>query len=191
MCRHCIIYIALETQSKMVFKAEISAEKKAKVKVMNELTSLSVSEIARKCNVSRSSTYRVLKRKENKTKVKSGGRPRKISEKDERHIARTLLQLRRTDGTVSCSRVMSESGIDLSKISVWTARRVLNRLGYRYLLAQKKGLLSSKDLIHVGSGGRTVKFFVAISYGVGVVFCHQYEHLNGENFKKHNFESLQ
>ena len=143
---------------------------------------------------------------------------------------------------------MSESGIDLSKISVWTARRVLNRLGYRYLLARKKGLLSSKDLIqrhqfakqmarekpdsfwtddvcfyldgvsfvhkynqysescapgchvwrkknegltpgctakgtHVGSGGRTVKFFVAISYGVGVVFCHQYEHLNGENFK--------
>ena len=80
----------------MVFKAEISAEKKAKVEVMNELTLLSVSEIARKCNISSSSAYRILKRKENKAKAKSGGRPRKISEKDERHITQTLLQLRRT-----------------------------------------------------------------------------------------------
>ena len=41
-----------------------------------------------------------------------------VSEKDERHIARTLIQLRKAKGTVSCSRVMSESGNDLSKISV-------------------------------------------------------------------------
>ena len=35
----------------------------------------------------------------------------------------------------------------------------------------------------VGSGGRVVKFFVAISYGKGVVYCRQYKgRMNGEKF---------
>ena len=108
----------------------MSAEKKAKVKVWNELTLLPVSEIARKCNISRSSVYRIIKQTDNE-KNKSNGRPQKMSEKDERHIARTLALLRRTEGTISCSRVMAESGIELSNISVWTARRTLNRFGYQ------------------------------------------------------------
>lgn len=131
----------------MVFSAKISVERKARVKVLKELTSLSVSEIARKCNISRSSIYRMLKQMTNRKKTKSSGRPRKISEKDKRHNARTLIQRRKAEGTVSCSRVMSESGVDLSKISVWTARPALNRLGYYYLVAQKKGLLCAKDLV--------------------------------------------
>ena len=106
----------------MVFSAKISAERKARVKVLKELTSLSVSEIARKCNISRSSVYRMLKQTTNRKKTKSSGRPRKISGKDERDIARTLIQLRKAEGTVSCSRVMSESGINLSKISAWSGR---------------------------------------------------------------------
>ena len=36
---------------------------------------------------------------------------------------------------------------------------------------------------HVGTGGRLVKIFVAISYGQGVICCKQYEQLNGEFFK--------
>ena len=95
----------------MVFSAEISVEKRLELK-------LSVSKIARNCNISRQSIYRMLTQTKNRKKTKSNGRPRKISEKDERHIARTLIQLRKAEGTVSCSRVMSESGNDLSKISV-------------------------------------------------------------------------
>ena len=102
------------------------------------MTLLPVSEIARKCNISRSSVYRIIKQTFNKGKNKSNGRPRIMSEKDERHIARTLVQLRRTEGTISCSRVAS-------------------------------GCTSNGT--HVCPGGRTVKFSVAISYGVGVVFC--------------------
>ena len=98
----------------MVFSAKICAERRARVKVLKELTSLSVSEIARKCNISRSSIYRMLKQMTNRKKTKSSGRPRKISEKDKRHNARTLIQRRKAEGTVSCSRVMSESGVDLS-----------------------------------------------------------------------------
>ena len=99
----------------MVFSAKICAERRARVKVLKEHTSLSVSEIARKCNISRSSIYRMLKQMTNRKKTKSSGRPRKISEKDKRHNARTLIQRRKAEGTVSCSRVMSESGVDLSK----------------------------------------------------------------------------
>ena len=131
----------------MVFSAKICAERKARVKVLKELTSLSVCEITRKCNILRSSIYRMLKQTTNRKKTKSRGRPRKISEKDERHIAQTLIQLHKAEGTVSCSRVMSESEVDLSKISVWTARPALNRLGYYYLVARKKGLLCAKDLV--------------------------------------------
>ena len=36
---------------------------------------------------------------------------------------------------------------------------------------------------HCGSGGRLVKFFVAISYGKGVILCEQYNSLNGRYFK--------
>lgn len=232
----------------MVFYVETSPEVKAEVKLLNEYTLLSASEIAKKCNISRASVYRIVTGTKRFKRKKSTGRRRKLSKKDERQIKRTLLKLRHTDGTVSCSRILAESGIDSSRISIWTGRRTLNRLGYRFLVSRKKGLLTSKDLVkrlkfakamkktkpkafwtddvcfyldgvsfvhkynpysdsiapvsriwrkpseglapgctskgsHVGSGGRTVKFFVAISYGEGVIFCHQYEHLNGEYFK--------
>lgn len=234
----------------MVFSTPISAEKRAVVKLLKG-TSTSVADIARTCSISRASAYRIISaRKDNdyaKCK-KQTGRPRKLSSTDERHIQRTLVKLRKSEGSIPCSKIMAESGIDLSKISIWTTRRALNRLGYHFLVARKKGLLSQKDLVkrlhfakrvkqtkpdsfwtetvcfyldgvsfvhkynpyskscapacriwrkaneglspgctskgsHVGSGGRTVKFFVAISYREGVVFCHRYEHLNGVEFK--------
>ena len=34
-----------------------------------------------------------------------------------------------------------------------------------------------------GLGRKNREIFVAISYGEAVIFCHQYEHLNGECFK--------
>ena len=70
----------------MVFSAKISAEKRARVKVLSEV-SLLVSEIVRKCNISRSSIYRMLRLTKSRKITKSSGRPWKISEKDERHIA--------------------------------------------------------------------------------------------------------
>ena len=36
---------------------------------------------------------------------------------------------------------------------------------------------------HCGSGGRVAKFFVAISYGKGVILCEQYNSFNGRYFK--------
>ena len=33
---------------------------------------------------------------------------------------------------------------------------------------------------HVGLGGKVVKMLVAISYGKGVIYCEQYDKLNGD-----------
>ena len=35
---------------------------------------------------------------------------------------------------------------------------------------------------HVGSGGRVVKMLVAISFGKGVIFCEQYDKLDGDRY---------
>ena len=36
--------------------------------------------------------------------------------------------------------------------------------------------------MHVGSGGRVVRMIVAISYGKGVIYCEQYEKLDGNYY---------
>ena len=46
---------------------------------------------------------------------------------------------------------------------------------------------------HSGTGGRTIRLFVAISYDVGVVVCHEYKHLDGAAFKNiinNHFEDI-
>ena len=70
-----------------------------------------------------------------------------FQKKDERKIKRNILKVRDTVGTVSCSRILAESGIYSPRISIWTGRRTVNRLGYRFLVSRKKGLLTSKDLV--------------------------------------------
>lgn len=45
----------------------------------------------------------------------------------------------------------------------------------------------------VGSGGKVVKFLVAISYNVGVILCHEYEHMTGNffaSFIENTFEQM-
>ena len=46
---------------------------------------------------------------------------------------------------------------------------------------------------HVGSGGRVVKMIVAISYGKGVIYCEQYEKIDGNyyaNFIRRSFKNM-
>ena len=70
-----------------------------------------------------------------------------FQKKDERKIKRNILKLPHTVRTVSCSRILVQSGVYSSRISIWTGRRTVNRLGYRFLVSRKKGLLTSKDLV--------------------------------------------
>ena len=58
---------------------------------------------------------------------------------------------------------------------------------------RKQGLSVTGKGKHVGSGGRVVKMIVAISYGKGVIYCEQYEKLDGSyyaNFIRRNFQNI-
>ena len=77
------------------------------------------------------------KRKNNK------GRPRKLNEREERKIVRTLKRLRKERASFSSKHIQHESKI--SHVSIKTLTRVLRKNGYRYLQSRKKGLLSEQD----------------------------------------------
>ena len=58
---------------------------------------------------------------------------------------------------------------------------------------RKEGLSVTAKGTHVGSGGRVVKMIVAISYGKGVIYCEQYEKLDGNyyaDFIRRNFRNM-
>lgn len=239
----------------MVFTGEIHPKTKAYVKFLHEQRHLTVKEIVKKSGISKSTFYRCLK-SDQKTRKKPPGRPRKINARDERLLERKLKSLRETQGNFSCQTLMTEAG--LKDVSRSTVQRSLNRLGYKFLIGRKKGLLTHADRIarvkfaryvkkhhsselwqrdicfyldgvsfihkfnpedqarapkglvwrkkseglaygcttkgaHVGTGGRTVKMFVAISFGHGVIFCEQYDKLTGDffaGFIRRNFKKL-
>ena len=58
---------------------------------------------------------------------------------------------------------------------------------------RKEGLSVTAKGTHVGSSGRGVKMIVAISYGKGVIYCEQYEKLDGNyyaDFIRRNFQNI-
>ena len=75
-----------------------------------------------------------------------GGRPRKLSLREERHILRTLSSMRHEEGIPASIRLMERAGISPKHVSNRTIRRFLEREGYYFLQARKKGPLSEKDL---------------------------------------------
>ena len=73
------------------------------------------------------------------------GRPTKVSVRDHRQILRSLTKLRATEGVFISGRIATHAGVS-EHLSRRTVRRVLNKEGYFYLQARKKGLLSRQDL---------------------------------------------
>lgn len=134
----------------MVFKGEINPSKRAYILYLARDKKLSVQEIVQQCNVSRATAYRIMKTNlmEDKRDDKKhpGGRPKKLSAREERKIIRTLKCLRHEEGNFSSIRLMSRAGISQKNVSNRTVRRFLEQNGYHFLQARKKGLLTSKDV---------------------------------------------
>ena len=216
--------------------------------------------IMKETGISRASYFRILKENAADTLVRSannrvsGGRPRILSNTDVRHILRNVIKLRQTLPNWTAKRLMVEAGI--RNVSVRTVRRVLNAMGYFYLQALKKGLMSEKDREKrvkfakrmmreyndkvwtekvafyfdgvnftyklnpkdqalaprgriwrqqgegkkpgcvakgkkEGTGGKTLRMFVAISYNEGVICAESYGKLNGKNFAEFVKEEFQ
>ena len=132
----------------MVFHGVIGAEIRAYFRFIMENHGVKKQDIVRKYNISRASLYRILsnenlglKRNLHGQDIQRKGRPRKLSERDERSLLRQIDVLRRQEGSFTIKRLMLEAGIDATTVSYKTVRCLLHRHGYNYIQARRKGIL--------------------------------------------------
>ena len=135
----------------MAFKKKICAEKWAYVKLAGKLQMKNARDIAKECNISLASVYRIWKAKmdqqnEEEKKRNRGGRPNKLSVRQKRSLLRNINKLRVENSNFTAKKLMASSGLSLLGVSSRTVRRFLNKSGYHYLQARKKGVLSLRDV---------------------------------------------
>ena len=82
--------------------------------------------------------------RDNRTRKKKIGRPRIVTDRDERKLVLVLKKLRKTDGFLNSKKLQLQAG--LTHLSNRTVRAILNEHGYKYLQSRRKGLLSGNDL---------------------------------------------
>ena len=112
-------------------------------RIISNFTNTSISSIARikkTLDIKESS-----KLEGTSTKRQKVGRPKKLSLRQERLLVRTVRLLRTEEGTFSSKRLMQRCSLSEGNVSNRTIRRCLNRNGFKYLQARKKGLISYKD----------------------------------------------
>ena len=137
---------------KMVFKARISGDTRAYVRLAKEWKRLSAKQIIRRSHISRASLYRILKedkiREDNqeRQKKKTIGRPRKLGVREKRLLLREIPKLRKSEGKFTVKRLMKQAGVSPRNVSFRTVQLFLRSQGYKYLQARQKGLLTDKDL---------------------------------------------
>lgn len=136
-------------QHKMYY-GSFSPDKKAYLSILARQRTLSVEEIAKKFKASPATVYRYRKKNITETQkcTKKGnvGRPRKLNQRNLRNLIRGLKCLRRENRNFTSKAVAEFAGISSREASNRTIRRALNREGYRYLQARKKGVLMKNDL---------------------------------------------
>ena len=118
----------------MVYTRKISAKQRARVWFLTENTGLSLGEIARKREISKSSVARMCDRtSDQRSQVEKAtcksGRPRKIGERDGRALIRGLQRLRLRGGDVTVKTVVQESGFSFQQAHCRTFSRCLNDKG--------------------------------------------------------------
>ena len=135
----------------MVFTQQITPKKRALAWYLKKYTELSYRRIAEQCGISKSSVHRICTQKVFETTrntmnaMKNRGRPRKVSERDTRTLIRNLQNLRKNNVHVTVKGLVEESGLSFKSASRRTFSRCLNRLGYSYYSARRKGVLTEKD----------------------------------------------
>ena len=131
------------------------AEQRAKDCFLKENTKLSLREITRKCEISKTSVGRICNesskgQSQGKNSSKKLGRPRKISDRDGHAVFCALERLRGRGANITVKNVVKESGVSMEVAHRQTFSRFLNEKGYGYFVARRKGILYEKDLnIHL------------------------------------------
>ena len=134
----------------MVFKGAINSVTRARVYYLCNIQGFPIRKVARMCQISRGSVWRIKKegllgKKDCKEHIRRG-RPAKLSARDGRQLVRAIQRLREKEGNFSCQKIMQEAGISVKDVSVRTVSRFLNSQGYYYLQARKKGVLTVTDM---------------------------------------------
>ena len=136
----------------MVFMRALSAEERAYIAYLVHDKNVSVNDISSKTGVSAATIYRLKETKIGgrkhctRTPVKHpGGRLKKLTTRDERHLLRFIPVLWEEEGNFCAKRLMQRAGLSKKKVSDRTVRRCLNENGYYYLQARKKGLMTKND----------------------------------------------
>ena len=127
-----------------------TAETRALVKLLRMEKNYSVREIAKKVKISKSSVFRYLRKEKNfvqkQQKCRKMGRPSKLTDRDRRHLRRSVVQLRKVNPNFTLKDLVSFSGLNTTGASYSTFRREINSLGYQHLQARKKGILNQRDI---------------------------------------------
>ena len=138
----------------MVFKAKIDAETRAYVRFLVKFKGTSTKKILDEVKISRSSLYRIIRAQklndqceDRAVRKKVTGRPRKLSDREQRVLLRSIPRLRKSDGKFTIKRIMQKAGVDNAGVSTKTVQRFLHRKGYKYLHARQKRLLTETDLV--------------------------------------------
>ena len=172
----------------MVFHGVIGAEIRVYFRFIMEKMA-SKSKTVKKYNISRASLCRIqnnenwcLKRNVRGEDIQRRGRPRKLSELDERLLLRKIDVLRRQEGSLTVKRLMLETGIDATTVSCKTVRRLLHRHGYKYIQARRKGILTVADHEKRLKFARGIKreytcslWTEQVAFYVGVSSLHKYK----------------
>ena len=129
----------------------IDNRKRAVIYYLSKIQGLSIRQIAKKCNVPRSTVWRISKmdlssRQPSTMPKERRGRPRKLNARLERKLRRSIQILREREGNFTIKRLMENACISTEDISESTISRFLKGQGYYYLQARKKGLLKKIDL---------------------------------------------
>lgn len=129
----------------MPSRRRITEETKASIKALSCNSDLTLDAIAKRCGVSIASVHRIITTTDTVPKSRRHlcGARRKITPQQEASILENIAELREQEGSFSSRRLMERTGI--RQVSDRTVRRLLNRNGYFYLQARKKGLLSEAD----------------------------------------------
>ena len=135
-CWHNFPKSTKKSSDNMPSRKRISEETKASIRVLKMAT-----EIAERFQVSTASVQRVTSSKykevhENRRHLSD--RKKKLTPEPEALILRTIKVLREKEGSFSLLRLMERTGI--RHVTDRTVRRLLNRNGYFFLQAHKKGL---------------------------------------------------
>ena len=79
-------------------------------------------------------------------RTESKGRPRKLDDRDERHLVNSLMKLREEVGAFSSTDIQRHCGLIENNVSNRTIRRSLHNQGYNFTQCRRKGQLYKDEL---------------------------------------------